>query len=353
MAAIQRGRWQAAAELFEQVLALRPGHPRSLYNLACCRSRLGNQEAAAEALEAAWQAGLHDITLLSTDPDLEGLRTTRKGKRLITRLIEEEQNRRRLRGTPLLFEAPMVAGARVVTPKTIEPGRRYPLVVVLHGHGGSNDRMAGLFTAAGLSPDVIVCAPSAPHPVWLNNGQGFSWYPPATLYNEILAARREADPSLSLQQARAAVERLEQDAAERYVLSAIDAVSRDYPVDPERTFVVGHSEGGVLAYGLALSAPNRFRGLVVIGTRLRAADAAPERLEQAAGQLRVLICHSPDDEAMAFTEGRSAYRTLKGAGIDTSFERYAGGHGLTVELIRRIAGWIDRAARKESGGVMY
>jgi phospholipase/carboxylesterase len=239
----------------------------------------------------------------------------------------------------------MLAAARVVTPEQFQPGQRYPLVVMLHGHGATSDGFAGVFFAVGVSAELIVCAPSGPHPVWLRSGQGRSWYPPVGLFNEAVTARREAEPTLSNKQCRAKVELAEQQAAESYVLAAIDGVARDYPVDPNRIFLVGHSEGGVLAYGLGLGHPKRFRGLVVIGARLRLAYADPGRLERAAGRIRVLVCHSPDDQAIDFAHGRRAHDTLRQAGIDSSFERYHGGHALTAQLVRRIAGWIKKAAR--------
>jgi phospholipase/carboxylesterase len=129
------------------------------------------------------------------------------------------------------------------------------------------------------------------------------------------------------------------------VLTAIDAVRVMYPVDSEQIYVTGHSEGGVLAYGLAINNPGIIRGLIVVGARLREEDAAAEALVGAAGKLQALICHSPEDRAMAFESAKSAHKSLKAAGIKSELVSYLGGHGITAELVGTIARWIAHPDR--------
>ena len=109
---------------------------------------------------------------------------------------------------------------------------------------------------------------------------------------------------------------------------------------------MGHSEGGELAYGLALEHPDRFRGLVVVGARLRESDAAPGILTNAAGRLQVMICHSRGDMAVSFDHATAAAETLKGSGIQSKVYSYEGGHGITAELAQTIGRWI--AARSKN-----
>lgn len=227
-AAMRDGRYQEAAKLLAEHLRQQPQDARALYNLACCRSRLGDQEEAAEQLESAWKRGFRDIERLRNDPDLK----------------------------------------------------------------------------------------------------------------EVVAQRR-AESGGSKIEVGQEIEHREQAAAAGYVLAAIEAVSRDYPVDPERVFVLGHSEGGVLAYWLGLEHPTRFRGLIVIGSRLRASAASEARLKRVAGRLEVLVCHSREDRAMSYEAAESSHERLRAAGIDSRLLRYEGGHSLTVPLIKKVAEWIE------------
>lgn len=336
--AMQKGRYEKSRKLLEEHLDAHPADARASYNLACSHSRLGDQEEAARALEAAWRSGFRGIELIQTDPDLEGLRASKKGRQLVERLEEEEAERQRRRGRPLLFESTVLGAGRLVLPDNRKGGSRVPLVVALHGHGGTPEPMAGMFFAAGLSPDLAVLALYGPYTVRHDQGVGYSWYPPLWLFNEELARRRRAG-----EEDRTGLERHEQDVSEGYVLAAIEATCRDYAatVDCERVFLLGFSQGGALAYGLALSHPDRFRGLVAIGAALRDISVDEARLAAAAGRFEVLVCHSPEDEAIAFAKGRAAHERLERAGIESRFLRYDGGHALTASLLQRIARWIS------------
>jgi len=340
MKAMAAGRYEEASGLLKRRLEQVPGDHRVLYNLACCHSRLGEVDEAARTLREAWKAGFRDLDLVRSDEDLEALRGSAPGRKLLEDLEREEARRMRAQGRPLPFEAGVLGTCRVVAPEKVAPGRRYPLVLALHGHGGQPEPLAGIFQAAGLRPGFFVAAPYGPYPVRLPETLGFSWYPPEWRYQELLAV---ADgPADEARDRRRALQEREQDVSERHVLAALDAVLAAYPVDPGRIVLLGHSQGGTLAYGLALGHPERFLGLVVVGSSLPDRLAGETRLAAAAAQgLRVLVCHSPGDDAIAFARGEASHRRLAGAGITSRLERYEGGHGLTAALLRSIHSWIE------------
>jgi len=335
--AMARGHYEKATRLLEESLRSRPNDPGTLYNLACCLSRTDELEAAGKRLEAAWEAGLRDIELLRADPDLDNLRASKRGGALVERLIVEEQRRRRLRGAPQFFEAPMLGTMRVVPPRRMEPGRSYPLIMILHGHGANPANYAGFFETAGAELDAIVCAPYGPYHIVHQDWHGYSWYPEPWLWREVLSS---GGPSEDPAARRATIDGLEQQVTQRHVLAAIDSIADAYPVDEDQVFLVGHSEGGGVAYGLGLAKPDRFKGVVVVGARLPTADATPENLANAAGKLNVLICHSRQDERVSFAHAKAAHKTLSAEGIESRLSVYTGGHGMTEPLARAIDRWI-------------
>jgi phospholipase/carboxylesterase len=146
---------------------------------------------------------------------------------------------------------------------------------------------------------------------------------------------------------REEIEDQEQRVSERYVVTAIDAVKARYPVDSKRVYVMGHSEGGVLTYGVAIRNPDTVRGLIVVGARLRDRDASSELLSGASGKLQALICHSREDEAIAFESAKAAHEKLTTAGIRSKLVPYSGGHAITTQLARTIALWIAHPGRLE------
>jgi phospholipase/carboxylesterase len=335
--AMAAGQYLKAADLWLKLLESSPGQARFLYNLACCHSRTGELERAGARLEEAYAAGMRDIELLQSDPDLEALRDSAKGRKLIERLASDEEKLRRIRGVPSYFQAPVLGGLRVVVPLNMKEDRAYPLVMILHGHGANPENYVGIFERFANSLDAIVCAPYGPYPIALERGHGYSWYPPPWFFQELL---RTDTSGGDRSRRRREIERQEQEVSRDFVLTAIDHVSNEYLVDPERVFLMGHSEGGVLAYGLALEHPDLFRGLIVVGSRLRASDSTPEILTAAKGRIEVMICHSREDAAIGFDHATAAAKTLKEAGIQSKVFPYEGGHGLSVELVRTIGRWI-------------
>ena len=340
--AMRTGQYTKAASLWQEVLKLSPGRSQALYNLACCYSRTGELDQAALRLEEAYKAGMSDPELLRSDPDLEALRESRKGRALIDRLASDAEQLRRLRGVPGYFEAPVLGGFRIVAPPVLKENRKYPLVMILHGHGANPENYVGIFERVASSLDAIVCAPYGPYPIPFERGHGYSWFPAPWFFQDLL---RTGTPTGDRTQRRQEIELQEQSVSRSFVLAAIDHVSSQFPVDPDRVFLMGHSEGGVLAYGLALEHPDLFRGLIVVGARLRPSDATPEILTEAAGQVEVMICHSRGDTAISFDHAKAASKTLAGAGIQTKIFPYEGGHGFTPELAQTIGRWIAVRSR--------
>ncbi len=345
LSAIGEGHYQEAERLFKELLRRSPSDARTLYNLACCYSRQTELKLAAEFLEASWRAGLRDPERLRDDPDLAALRESGRGKRLISRLTAEAEKMRRRRGQPLQFEAPVLGRLQIVMPEPVDPDQRYPLLLVLHGHGGSGEYLAGFLEVAKRAPEVIGVAPFGPYPVALAQGHGYSWYPPAELFRELLELAAAGDDTARAEQ-RLELGTREQETGQRYVLAALETVAENYPVDRDRVFLLGFSEGGVMAYSLGLAHPELFRGLVIIGSRLREEDADPSRLAAAADQLQVLVCHSPADRAISFAKGEEAHSVLRAAGIKSRLVSYPGGHTINAGLINTVASWLSKRIRE-------
>ncbi|MEO6709271.1 MAG: hypothetical protein ABI054_03630 [Planctomycetota bacterium] len=68
------GRFEDAAPEFERAADLDYMRPASTYNVACCKSRLGDIDGALAALRLAFERGFDNQTLLKEDPDMANLR---------------------------------------------------------------------------------------------------------------------------------------------------------------------------------------------------------------------------------------------------------------------------------------
>lgn len=107
-------------------------------------------------------------------------------------------------------------------PENLEPDRDYPLVVILHGMGGSGERTLQNWLPRLKDEDFIILCPSYPAGAWWS-------------FN-----------------------------AEDLVFNLIRHVKQSYPVDHNRVFLTGLSNGAIGAYMIGMFYPDRFAGIVPI-----------------------------------------------------------------------------------------
>ena len=121
-----------------------------------------------------------------------------------------------------------------VPPSATERETRPPLVVVLHGNGGTGVRIAGwsAFDAEAERNGFVVAYPDALRGAW-NYVRGIPGYPETP-----------------------------DDTA--FLRSLVARVHADQGTDPHRTFVVGYSNGGFMAQRLLCEAAGDFAGAVAV-----------------------------------------------------------------------------------------
>jgi len=108
-------------------------------------------------------------------------------------------------------------------PEAAQAGGSYPLLVVLHGMGGSGANTIPAWVNR-MAEDFIILCPSYPMAAW--------WAQPA----------------------------------EDLVLQLIQEVQTQYPVDSNRVFLAGLSNGAIGAYMIGMFYPDRFAGIVPIAS---------------------------------------------------------------------------------------
>jgi phospholipase/carboxylesterase len=198
-------------------------------------------------------------------------------------------------------------------PTGYEPNYPYPLLVFLHGHGGSEEQILKL--APRLSRRNYVCI-GLRGPRLLgarSNGQpAFSW---------ALDGGHDAD-------------------VEEYVLRAVEQTRRSFHVHSERIYLAGFCEGATLAYRIGLLYPEKFAGIVSLngamprgGPLLRLPDVR---------RLRVLIGHGIANAVVPLSLARADYRVLYAAGLDLEMKTYLSNHRIHVDMLRDIDRWVMR-----------
>ncbi len=207
--------------------------------------------------------------------------------------------------------APEPLPVRTFLPTGYEPRYPYPLLVLFHGHGGSEVRILKL--APRLSRRNYICISlRGPQTLAAHDGRLRSSWGVAGEFDELV---------------------------EDYVLQAIEQTRRNYHVHSERIFLAGICEGATLAYRLALSQPDRFGGVISLNGLLPRERRPLFRLP-ALRQLRVFMGHGIANAYAPLSLARKDRLLLHTAGLETQLQTYPTNHRLHPDMLRDINRWI-------------
>ena len=127
-----------------------------------------------------------------------------------------------------------------VREKRSDPTYKCPLLLVLHGGGSMFQMEMGVFQAhkLGEAEEFIT--------VYANASEGRSW-------NSTLLPQRYDDVE--------------------YLMALVEYVKSNYPVDPEKVYITGFSNGSGMSHAMAALCPDLFAGLIAFNTRYRIGEA--------------------------------------------------------------------------------
>jgi phospholipase/carboxylesterase len=195
----------------------------------------------------------------------------------------------------------------------------FPTILALHGWGASAHDLLGIAPHVQRGTVLFLC-PQGPVELEVAPGQrAFGWFP--------LSGGGALDPA-AIVGARGLLEAFLEDALERY------------PIDPTRLVILGFSQGGVMAYDLALGRPERFSALVALSSWLpdEVVAALPENAERRA--LSTLLIHGTQDPMIAIDKAQAARQKLKALGIEAAWGEYDMGHEINQNALQDLLGWL-------------
>jgi phospholipase/carboxylesterase len=195
----------------------------------------------------------------------------------------------------------------------------FPTILALHGFGASAHDLIGIAPLVDQGEVLFLC-PQGPLTLEPAPGQrAYAWFP--------LTGAGEIDPA-ALVAARGVIEGFLEDAMECY------------PIDPERLVILGFSQGGVMAYDLALGRPSRFKALVAISSWLP--DVVLDGLleDEARSALPTLLIHGSQDPMIAIQNARDSRAKLGSLGIEAAWGEYEMGHEIGQHALRDLIGWL-------------
>jgi phospholipase/carboxylesterase len=196
----------------------------------------------------------------------------------------------------------------------------HPTIVALHGWGASAFDLVGIAPYLAGGRFQMIC-PQGALDVPLDGGaSGFGWFPLSGTQPTGAAAISDAAAS---------------------VLRFVDAASTRYAVDPRKLVVLGFSQGGVLAYLIALRNPQRFAALAALSSWLPPPLVADVQRSEDLQRLTTLVQHGSGDEVIAVERARRSVETLRELRVPLTYREYEMAHEITAASIADLSTWLE------------
>ncbi|NLW06089.1 MAG: carboxylesterase [Pseudomonadaceae bacterium] len=198
-------------------------------------------------------------------------------------------------------------------------------VIWLHGLGANGHDFEPIVPEFTFAKETAIrfIFPHAPElPVTINGGMVMpAWY-------DILAM--DIDRKVDTNQLKKSAEQVAQ---------FIEAeIARGIP--SENIVVGGFSQGGAVAYELALSYPQSLGGLFALSTYFATADTI--NLSEANRNIPVFVAHGSFDPVVAEALGQAAVKRLQAMGYQPQYQSYGMEHSLCLEEVRDMDAFLAR-----------
>jgi phospholipase/carboxylesterase len=127
------------------------------------------------------------------------------------------------------------------------------------------------------------------------------------------------------------------DALQRFIDTALAA----YPIDRRKLAILGFSQGGVMAYALALRDPAAYAGLIALSSWLPdpMAESIPANPELE--NLQTLVIHGTKDSMISVDLARESRDALAKLGVPASYREYEMGHEINPDALQQLVSWLD------------
>jgi len=194
----------------------------------------------------------------------------------------------------------------------------FPTIFAMHGWGSNAMDLQGLAPYLADGRFLVIC-PQGSFEVEIGAINGYGWYQ--------MRMGSQPDP----EKVDGAVDQLRE---------FIDEACERYPVDRRKMVAAGFSQGGMMAYSLAMRWPERFAALVGIAT------AFPERLasqvtnHEALAQLPTMVQHGRADQAIEIARARKSVEALRDLKVPVTFREYDCGHEVAADGVRDLSAFL-------------
>jgi phospholipase/carboxylesterase len=197
----------------------------------------------------------------------------------------------------------------------------HPTILTLHGRGANAFDLLGLAPYLCGGKFLIIC-PQAPLEVPVGSGMlGYAWY------------------SMSMGGAPDVAGML---SSQKLLQAFLDECLDRYSIDAKKLIVLGFSQGGVLAYSLALAHPERFAALVALSSWLPTELLAQIKTSDRVSSLPTLVHHGTQDPTIEVERAHGSVERLRELKVPVTFQEYPMGHEISPNSLADLSAWLEK-----------
>ena len=193
-----------------------------------------------------------------------------------------------------------------------------PLLLLLHGYG-SNE--VDLFSFASELPDEYYVI-SARAPYDLQYGS-YAWY----------AINFDADQNKFSDHDQAVLSR-------DLVVKFLEELKSKFPIDSSNITLIGFSQGSILSYSIALSYPKIVQRVGALSGYLNLDTTIDNYQNNDFSGLKIFSSHGTVDQVIPVEWARKTDPILKSLGINSTYEEYPIGHGVSPQNFYDLKSWL-------------
>ncbi len=193
------------------------------------------------------------------------------------------------------------------------------LLILLHGYGSNEEDLFSFATE--LPEDLLIVGARAPQ----NLGFGsYAWY-----------TINFTDDQRKFSDIPEAIEAIEK------IAVFIDEVQKKYKISPNKTFLLGFSQGTILSYSVALNYPNKIHKIIALSGYINP-ELLPHNLDtKDFSKLDFFISHGSVDQVIPVEWAKKAPLFLNELNIKNCYKEYGVGHGIAPQNFFDFKKWIE------------
>jgi len=132
----------------------------------------------------------------------------------------------------------------------------------------------------------------------------------------------------------------QQQAGQQLLLRFMGEAAARYGVPAGQAYLLGFSQGAIMAYDVALTHPRQVRGVLAFSGRMLAESRQHHAAADEVRQVRFFVSHGGQDDKLPAHYADEAVAFLLTLGIAPHYAPFAGGHEVTAAGVAEAKQWL-------------